>query len=66
MPYRILHIDTTMMLLNATSITTIALSWATEHLAGVGGFVVMLSVAILNVAKAYSVYKKAQQEDNKK
>lgn len=61
MPYRLINIDMTMFLLNATSVGTLAISWLTEHMTGLGGFIVMVSVAILNIAKAISVYSKRKK-----
>ena len=70
MPHRLLsnstvqkmfHIDYTMIVLNVTSVGTLALSWLTEHLTSVGGFLMVLSIAVLNIAKAYSIFKKAHK-----
>jgi hypothetical protein len=55
-----INIDATMMVLNVTSFGTLALAWTTEHLAGLGGFVVMISVAALNFSKAYINYRKGR------
>jgi hypothetical protein len=60
MPYRLIKyadIDLTMLVLNTTSVGVLALNWFSEHITGVGGFLVMLSVAALNFAKAYSTIK---------
>lgn len=62
MPYRLINIDMGLILLNTTSIGVLALNWFSEHLTGVGGFIVMMSVATLNIAKAYRTYKEAKKE----
>ena len=64
MPYRFINIDVGMILLNTTSIGVLALNWFSEYLTGIGGFIVMLSVAALNAAKAYKQYKEAKAIDN--
>ena len=53
------------MLLNATSFGALALAWLTEHMAGLGGLVVMLSVAALNIAKAVAVIRKSRNDESK-
>lgn len=63
MPYRFVNIDIAMVMLNTTSVGILALNWFSEHLTGVGGFIVMLSVAALNCAKAYKSIKEANRED---
>lgn len=57
MPYRLVNIDLGFILLNTTSVSVLALNWFSEHLTGIGGFIVMMSVALLNVAKAYKNFK---------
>ena len=52
-----MNIDYGMIVLNATSLATVALSWLSDNLNTAGGFIVMLSVAALNSAKAYKEYK---------
>lgn len=64
MPERLFQMDYTMLALNATSIGALALAWLTEHMAGLGGLAVMLSVAVLNLAKAYASVKSVRS--NKK
>jgi len=67
MPERLIkftNVDVAMIALNATSVGIIAIDWATEHFAGIGGFIVMVSVAILNLSKAYLNYKKGKNENN--
>lgn len=58
--YKLINIDLSLILLNATSVTTLALAWFSEHLSSVGGFIVMLSVAVLNCSKAYKEYQKGK------
>ena len=58
MPYRFINIDLSLLLLNTTSLGVLVLSWFSENLNTVGGFIVMLSVALLNCAKAYKEFKK--------
>jgi len=50
-------IDFSMIFLNATSFGALALAWMTEHLAGVGGFILVISIAALNFAKAWAIFK---------
>jgi len=58
MPHRFIDIDLAMVTLNATSIGTLLLAWFSDNLNSLGGFVVMLSVAYLNYAKARNFMKK--------
>lgn len=62
MPHRLINIDLGLIMLNTTSVGVLALNWFSEHLTGVGGFIVMLSVATLNLAKAYKSIKEANQK----
>ena len=57
MPYRLVNIDLAMITLNATSITAMGLAWFSDNLNSIGGFVVMLSIAYLNFAKARKIRK---------
>lgn len=54
--------DWQMAILNVTSFGTIY-AWVTENASGVGGFIVMVSIAVLNCAKAYSFVKNANNKD---
>lgn len=66
MPFRFLqHIDIQMVALNLTSFGSI-LAWATENATGLAGGFVLITIGILNLAKAYSVYKKADDNDSEK
>lgn len=66
MPTRFVNIDSAMILLNATSVTALALTWMTEHLSSTGGFIVMVSIAFLNTAKGIAVLKgKKIKQDGK-
>ena len=62
MPHRLINIDLGLIFLNTTSVGILALNWFSEHLTGIGGFIVMLSVALLNVAKAYRSFKEANKD----
>lgn len=62
MPYRLVNLDFTMLILNTTSVGTLAIHYLTEHLTGVGGFVVMLSVAFLNIAKGIKELKSKNKD----
>jgi hypothetical protein len=63
MPHRLLNIDYGMIMLNATSIATLTLSWFSDNLNSWGGFIVMMSVAYLNFAKAQNLRKGNKDED---
>lgn len=58
--YKFVNIDFMMIVLNATSLGVLTLNWFSEHLNTAGGFIVMLSVAALNFAKAYKNIKDAK------
>ena len=58
MPHRLLNIDLQMVLLNTTSVGVLAMNWFSEHMTGAGGFIVMISIAALNFAKAYKEFKR--------
>ena len=62
MPYRLINVDLAMVALNATSIGVLTLNWFSEHITGVGGFVVMMSVALLNCSKAYVNWKSTKKK----
>ena len=62
MPYRLINIDIAMIALNTTSVGVLALNWFSEHLTGVGGFIVLMSVAVLNISKAYMHYKSTKKK----
>lgn len=55
--YKFINIDFALIILNATSVGTLALAWFSDNLNSVGGFIVMLSVAYLNFAKARKIRK---------
>ena len=60
MPQRLIKLaefDFQMLALNITSVTTLIASYVTENLTGFGGFILILSIAALNFAKAYSTVK---------
>ena len=58
MPYRLFNnMDFVLLTLNATSTATLGLAWFSDNLNSVGGFIVMLSVAYLNFAKARKIRK---------
>lgn len=63
MPHRLINIDYGMIMLNATSLGTLTLAWFSDNLNSVGGFVVMMSVAYLNFAKARNLRNKNNEED---
>ena len=63
MPYRFINVDMGMVILNATSIATLTLSWFSDNLNSWGGFIVMMSVAYLNFAKAQNLRKGNKNED---
>ena len=66
MPHRIMKyidIDYGMIMLNATSLGTLSLAWLSDNLNSFGGFVVMMSVAYLNFAKARNLRNKKNEED---
>lgn len=65
MPHRLLNIDYGMIMLNATSLGTLTLAWFSDNLNSVGGFVVMMSVAYLNFAKARNLRKNGKNEKDK-
>ena len=52
-------------MLNATSVTTLSLAWFSDNLNSFGGFVVMMSVAYLNFAKARNLRNDNKNEKNK-
>lgn len=65
MPYRLIkfaELDYQMIVLNATSVTTLIASYLTENLTGWGGFILILSIAALNFAKAYSTIKNGNKK----
>ena len=65
MPQRLIKfadIDFQMVVLNATSVTTLVMSYVTENLTGVGGFILIMSIAALNFAKAYSTIKHGKKK----
>jgi len=62
--YRFINVDFTMLTLNTTSVGVLALNWFSEYMTGIGGFLVMLSIAILNISKAYVNYRKGKNENN--
>jgi len=60
MPHRLvslMSIDYQLVALNVTSVTTLIASYVSENLTGVGGFILIMSIAALNFAKAYSTIK---------
>jgi len=59
--YKFVNIDFSLLALNATSITALML-WFGEHLNTIGGFIVMMSIAILNLAKAYKEVKSGKKD----
>jgi hypothetical protein len=59
---KIVDFDITMITLNATSIGVLALNWFSEHMTGIGGFIVLLSVAALNLSKAYVNIKNTKKK----
>lgn len=70
---KLLAIDYNLIVLNAASVTTLAMSWFTDNLNTAGGFLVMVSIAVLNFSKAYNQVKsaknnklKAQNQDENK
>ena len=65
MPHRLINIDYGMIMLNATSLGTLTLAWFSDNLNSVGGFVVMMSVAYLNFAKARNLRKNGKNEEDK-
>jgi hypothetical protein len=66
MPQRLLNIDYSMLMLNATSFGTLTLAWFSDNLNSFGGFVVMMSVAYLNFAKARNLRKDKEDKDSLK
>lgn len=56
-----MNLDYGMIALNATSVTALALSWIGDNLNTAGGFIVMLSIAALNFAKAFKEYKTGKE-----
>lgn len=56
-PYRFINIDMGLVILNTTSVGVLVLNWFSDHLTGFGGFIVMMSIATLNIAKAYKTWK---------
>ncbi len=52
--------------LNTISLTVILANWVSENLNTVGGFMVMMSVVLLNIAKAYNVLKHGKKRDHEK
>ena len=61
MPYRFINVDVALLALNVTSVTTMAFAYFSDHLTGIGGFLVMLSVAYLNFAKAQKAKAETKQ-----
>ncbi len=60
MPHRLINlinVDYQLIALNVTSVTTLVASYVSENLTGVGGFILIMSIAALNFAKAYSTIK---------
>jgi len=55
MPHRLINIDLVMLTLNLTSVTTLGMAWFSDNLNSIGGFVVMLSIAYLNISKARKI-----------
>jgi hypothetical protein len=51
-----------MIFLNATSVGTLALAWFSDNLNTIGGFIVMMSVAYLNFAKARNIRKNGKED----
>jgi hypothetical protein len=66
MPHRLINIDYGMIMLNATSLGTLGLAWFSDNLNTLGGFLVMLSVAYLNFAKARNLRAKGKKENEDK
>jgi hypothetical protein len=66
MPQRLLNIDYSMLMLNATSFGTLTLAWFSDNLNSFGGFVVMMSVAYLNFAKARNLRKDNEDKESLK
>lgn len=65
MPQRIFeHLDLQMVFLNVTSLGSV-IAWATEHASGIGGGFVLFTVGVLNLSKAYSTVKKAEDKNEK-
>ena len=65
MPYRFINVDMGMVILNATSIATLTLSWFSDNLNSWGGFIVMMSVAYLNYQKGRSEKIKRDKNEDK-
>jgi hypothetical protein len=66
MPQRLLNIDYSMLMLNATSLGTLSLAWFSDNLNSFGGFVVMMSVAYLNYCKARNLNIKSKEDKEDK
>jgi len=63
--YKLINIDFALVILNATSVTTLGLAWFSDNLNSVGGFIVMLSIAYLNFTKACKIRSdEKRQQDN--
>ena len=66
MPQRIVDfahsLDINLLALNAASVASL-FAWASEHMTGIAGGFVMFSVGILNLAKAYDVYKNGSKKN---
>jgi hypothetical protein len=61
--FKYFDLDLKIIILNAANAGVI-IAWITEHLNSVGGFIVMLSVSILNLAKAYKEIKNVKNVSN--
>jgi hypothetical protein len=56
-----MNFDGSMIALNVTSFLTLGVVWIGEHLTDLGGFIVMTSIAVLNLTKAYTNYKQSKK-----
>ena len=65
MPHRLMNIDLQMLGLNVASLGSIV-AWITEHATGFAGGFVLVTVGVLNLAKAYSTIKEARRKRDKK
>ncbi len=61
------HFDFEILMLNIASVTVLAVNLLSDYLTPIGGFLVMVSIATLNLAKAYNYYKSGKKkEENEK
>jgi hypothetical protein len=60
------NMDFSIISLNATSIATLVMGWFTGNLESIGGFILVLSMALLNVAKSYKMYKESKKNEHSK